>query len=104
MAENKAPTTLKEIEAIKSDMLIPRDVYGYLGVSQYRINCQAQKAPEKLGFPVTILGTRVLIPKDAFIAWAKGELHQIHPNNQTLLQKIFDLLSVMADRLLKNAA
>ena len=33
----------------------------------------AQIEREKLGFPVSIIGNRVKIPKDAFIKFCKGE-------------------------------
>ena len=66
------PKNLEEIRALPKEMLIPKDVCGYLGCKMYAINCQAQHDPEKLGFPVTIMGTRVRIPKAGFIAWAEG--------------------------------
>ena len=35
----------------------------------YTINVQAKQDPSKLGFAVSILGTRVKIPRLAFIHW-----------------------------------
>ena len=59
--------TLNDIQAIPRDYLVPSDICEYLGCSQYSINIQAQKEPEKLGFPVIVMGSRVRIPKKAFI-------------------------------------
>ena len=66
------PQTLDDIKAIPKETLIPKDICGYLACSQYTINCQAQHAPEKLGFPVSVMGSRIKIPKAGFIAWAEG--------------------------------
>lgn len=74
MGVSSPPKTLKEIEALPGEILIPKNIYRYLGVGQYSINCQARYAPEKLGFPVSVVGSRVKIPKSGFIAWAEGKL------------------------------
>ena len=63
--------TLEEIEALLKEMLVPTDVAGYLECDPYKINVQAQKAPDKLGFPVCVQGSRVKIPKAAFLFWAR---------------------------------
>jgi hypothetical protein len=66
--------TLDDIEKINKQFLVPTDVAPYLGVHPYSINVQAQKDPSKLGFPVIVMGSRVKIPKLAFIKFMKGEM------------------------------
>lgn len=61
--------TLKEIEASSAEMLTPADVAGVLGCQPYAINVQARDDPAKLGFPVCVTGTRVRIPRRAFLHW-----------------------------------
>lgn len=64
--------TLEEIEACQKTMLVPTDVAGYLGCEAYSINRAAKDAPGLLGFPVMVAGTRVRIPKEGFLRWARG--------------------------------
>lgn len=65
-------TTLEDIEKIGSDVLIPRQVAGFLKCSPYSINCQAMQDPSKLGFPVLMVGSRVKIPKAGFLKFCRG--------------------------------
>lgn len=64
--------TIDEIRASDKAVLIPRDVAGVLGCGQYAINLQAKADPSKLGFPVTVIGTRVKIPRTGFLNWFDG--------------------------------
>lgn len=64
--------TLEEIEKLQKTMLTPEDVAGYLGCDRYSINVAVKTAPELLGFPVCVMGTRVRIPKEGFLRWARG--------------------------------
>ena len=64
--------TLEEIERSPKTMLAPGDVAGYLCCDPYSINIAAKTAPEALGFPISVMGTRVRIPKDGFLRWARG--------------------------------
>lgn len=64
--------TLQEIRSSDKVMLIPADICGVLGCAQYSINVQAQEDPRKLGFPVSVIGTRVRIPRVAFLKWIEG--------------------------------
>ncbi len=43
----------------------------FLGCHPYSINCQAKEDPSKLGFPVVMMGTRVLIPKEGFVNYMR---------------------------------
>lgn len=65
--------TLQEIQLSDKAMLIPADVCEVLGCKPYSINVQAQEDPGKLGFPVAVIGTRVRIPRVAFLRWLEGE-------------------------------
>lgn len=60
-------------ELLDSDkiMLIPEDVTDVLSCKPYSINAQAQADPKKLGFPVCIMGSRVRIPREAFLHWLR---------------------------------
>ncbi len=64
--------TLQEIVNSNKVMLIPADVCEVLGCKPYSINVQAQEDPVKLGFPVSVIGTRVRIPREAFLRWLGG--------------------------------
>lgn len=71
-------TTLEEIEAIDSPVLLPRQVAGYLGCNQYAINLAAKNYPEELGFPVVVIGNRVKIPKEGFLNFCRGQKLELH--------------------------
>ena len=43
-----------------------KDAGKLLGVHPQSIREQAHRDPKKLGFPVSVVGTRVLIPKEPF--------------------------------------
>ncbi len=64
--------TLEEIEKCTKTMLVPQDVAGFLHCDPYSINIAARTAPEALGFPINVMGTRVRIPREGFIRWARG--------------------------------
>jgi len=64
--------TIPEIRESNKQMLVPTDVAEVLGVHPYSINCQAKSDISKLGFPASLIGTRVLIPREGFISWYYG--------------------------------
>ena len=64
--------TLQEVKASEKEMLVPSDIAPILHCDQYSINLQAKKDPSKLGFPVVVLGSRVKIPRAAFIRFCEG--------------------------------
>lgn len=66
--------TLQEVEAHTGEVLTPKDVAKVLGCDAQTIRVQANRCPERLGFPVSIIGTRVKIPKEAFLRFMKGDL------------------------------
>lgn len=63
--------TLQEIEAIPKPMLLVADVAPFLSCNPQSLRTQAQQDPDGLGFPVVVIGNRVLIPKDGFIHYCK---------------------------------
>ena len=65
--------TLDEIKAMDREYLIPREVAEILGCDQYGINVAAREHPELLGFNVCVIGTRVKIPRRAFVNWLEGK-------------------------------
>lgn len=64
--------TLQELKECGKDMLTPADVADVLGVKPYSINLQAKENIGQLGFSAALIGTRVLIPRLAFIRWVEG--------------------------------
>ena len=68
----KKRLTLDDIRAMDKEMLLPKDVSAFLGCNSFSINCQAKDDPYMLGFPVSVMGSRVYIPKAGFVAWAEG--------------------------------
>ena len=65
--------TVDEIRASNKDMLTPSDVAPVLGCHPFALNTQAKADPAKLGFPVSLVGTRLKIPRLAFLRWFDGE-------------------------------
>jgi len=57
----------------EKSILTPADVAPILGVNPQSIRMQAQRNPSKLGFSVSVIGTRILIPREAFINWLTGK-------------------------------
>ena len=68
--------TLKEIEALDAEMLTCAQVGPIVGVSPYSLHGQAMEMPERLGFPVMVVGRQVRIPRRAFIRWMHGTAEQ----------------------------
>ena len=64
--------TLDELRTSDSPVLIPKDIAPLLGCDPYAITRQAKECPEKLGFPVCVVGRRVKIPRAAFLKWFTG--------------------------------
>lgn len=64
--------TLTEIKASDKPMLTPADVAPVLGCDPQDIRVAARQRPDLLGFNFTVIGTRVKIPRLAFIRWVEG--------------------------------
>lgn len=67
--------TLEEMKRSTKTILTPTDVCELLSCRPYAINQQARSDPSKLGFPVVVTGTRVKIPREAFIRFFEGQLN-----------------------------
>lgn len=66
--------TLSEIKNLNKDFLNPADIATFIGCSPQVLRVIARTHPEKLGFPVCVIRTRVRIPRLAFIKWLNGDL------------------------------
>ena len=64
--------TLDEIKALDREYLVPREVASVLGCKPYSINVWARECPGELGFPVIKIGSRVKIPRRAFVGYMEG--------------------------------
>ena len=73
MTWEEQPKTLKEIEALPDEILTCANVAKVLKAKPTDIHAQAMAEPERLGFPVIVHGTRVKIPKQAFLNFMRGE-------------------------------
>ena len=62
-----------EIEALDTDILTCAQVASVIGADQKTLHDQAIDFPEKLGFRVIVVGSRVKIPKEAFVKYMRGE-------------------------------
>ena len=61
------PRTLAELEALPGEVLTCQQIAPILGANPATIHGQAVERPEKLGFPVIVMGRRVKIPKQPFL-------------------------------------
>ena len=61
--------TIKELRQSDKDWLAPTDVAGILGCAPYSINVAAKEGA--LTIPHFMIGTRVKIPRLAFIEWCE---------------------------------
>ena len=59
--------TIQELKNHPKEVITPVEAAGLLGWDPYCINLLAKKDPGALGFPVIVMGSRVRIPKAAFI-------------------------------------
>lgn len=67
----EAQILLRDIEAMDKEFLLATDIAPYLGVDPQDIRGQAQADATKLGFAVIVTGSRIRIPKAAFIYFCK---------------------------------
>ena len=65
--------TLNEIKASDKTVLTPGDIAEVLDADPQDIRVQAKQAPERLGFNVAVVGSRVKIPRLGFIRWMEGK-------------------------------
>lgn len=65
--------TLEQIEAMDKEMLVPTDIAPLLGCAPYTINVATRDGKNPFPFPIIRMGTRVRIPKKAFLKAMRGE-------------------------------
>ena len=65
--------TLQEMRDYPREFLTPAEVAPVLGCDPQDIRVAAKVHPERLGFNVAVIGTRVKVPRLAFIRWMEGE-------------------------------
>lgn len=61
--------TIQELIACEDDFVYPDDVCKILGCDPHRIRLTAKANPRLLGFPVTVIGTRVRIWRVPFLRY-----------------------------------
>ena len=59
--------TLEGVRASSRDVLTPTDVAPVLGCDPHYVRVAARQCPERLGFPVVLIGNRI-----AFIKYMEG--------------------------------
>ena len=64
--------TLSEIERLDTDFLTVQQVAECMKMNPQVIRDQVERDVHWLGFPICRAGHAFRIPKDGFIAWAKG--------------------------------
>jgi hypothetical protein len=65
--------TLDEIRNSTKEVLTPADIADVLNADPQDIRVQAKRNPERLGFNVAMIGSRVKVPRLAFIRWVEGQ-------------------------------
>lgn len=68
--------TLEQLEALDKEMLVPTDIAPILGCTPYAINVATKDGKNPFPFPIIRMGTRVRIPKRAFIKVMRGEVEE----------------------------
>lgn len=64
--------SLTDIERLPGDFIPLKTAAQYLRCDAQTLRLQARRDQYSLGFPVTLLGPRVLIPKRPFISYITG--------------------------------
>jgi len=64
--------TMAELERMTVNTLTVKTVAEFLGKDPQVIRDQAEREPKYLGFPICKAGHSYCIPREGFIAWAKG--------------------------------
>lgn len=64
--------TLEEIKALDREYLLPREVAEVLQCDVQGLRVWSRQRPQELGFPITIIGSRIRIPRLPFIEFMTG--------------------------------
>ena len=65
--------TIEDLKRMDKEILTPGDIAPVLECDPNVIRYQAEKDIKALGFPAAKIGTRVKIPRLAFIKWFEGD-------------------------------
>lgn len=65
--------TLDDLKRVDRDWLLASEVAPILGTDPHSIRVAARVAPNRLGFPVCVLGSRIKIPRLPFIQFMEGK-------------------------------
>lgn len=65
--------TIQDLKELDKDVLTPGDIAPILGCDPNVIRFQAKQDIKQLGFPASKVGTRIKIPRLAFIKWFEGK-------------------------------
>ncbi|MBP5423932.1 MAG: hypothetical protein J6Y78_15980 [Paludibacteraceae bacterium] len=65
--------TIEDIKRLNRDILTPGDIAPVLGCDPNLIRHQAKEDIKQLGFSASKLGSRIKIPRQAFINWYEGK-------------------------------
>ncbi len=65
--------TIREMELSDKDFLTPKEVAEAMGADQQTLRVVARQAPERLGFPFALVGTRMKISRVGFLNWYYGK-------------------------------
>ena len=68
--------TLDDLKRIDREFLTPAQVAEIMGCDPQDIRVTARERPDLLGFPVCVIGSRVKVPRRAFIKWMLGEAEE----------------------------
>lgn len=74
MKEEEKTVTMHELRSMDALFITPKIAAEFLRCDPQLIRVQARQDPDALGFPVTRIGSRVKIPRVAFIRFLEGEL------------------------------
>lgn len=62
-----ARLSISELENSPNETIDIKEAAAYLGMDSQCMRNQAQEEPAKLGFPVVVVGNRVVIPRRGFL-------------------------------------
>ena len=66
--------SIQDLIALDRDYLTPAEIAGVLGSDPQSIRVAARVEPQRLGFPVVVIGSRVKIPRAAFLRYMGIEI------------------------------
>ena len=65
--------TLENVKAMSTEVITPAVASELLGCDPQWLRIAARTRPDLLGFPVIVMGSRVKIPRRAFIRFMEGK-------------------------------